>query len=68
MTLFQLEVLVAVAEHGHALSWEESIMLEQLSREPFILPMAGCERLIQSTCQALGLVCSALSIRMCLFS
>lgn len=51
----QSDPLLAILPPGHALSREESIMLEQLSREPFILPIAGCERLIQSTCQALGL-------------
>jgi DNA-binding transcriptional LysR family regulator len=50
----QKDPLRAILPIGHALSHEASVTLEQLSQEPFILPMAGCEHLLQLTCQELG--------------
>lgn len=40
--------LKAVLPAAHPLAGDSALTLEQLTREPFILPMAGCERLIQS--------------------
>lgn len=51
----QNDPLLAILPPDHALAGGEAIPLEQLAREPFILPMAGCEHLILSACHERGL-------------
>lgn len=47
--------LHAVLPTHHPLATKSSVTLEQLADEPFIMPMAGCERLISSEFQKKGL-------------
>jgi DNA-binding transcriptional LysR family regulator len=47
----QQDPLQAILPTGHVLANESSITLAQLAGEPFILPTAGCERLIENACR-----------------
>ncbi|MGE5702579.1 MAG: LysR family transcriptional regulator [Clostridia bacterium] len=47
--------LLAVVEEKHPLSRQKSVSVEQLAEEPFILPLSGCERLVQEAFRQSGL-------------